>query len=154
MMNVGQICSRDVDLVGPDETVREAARRMLERRVGTLIAVDGDGTPTGLVTDRDLALRTLASGGDPAEMRVGDVITRRVRSIPEHASVDLAVAEMRSGSCRRLAVVDASGKLVGVVSLDDLFQIVAEQMRELSGVLHNVSGLLQRESPHPMKLDW
>ena len=64
-MSVGRICTRYVDLADPEETVQAAARRMLERKVGTVVILDPAKRPVGLLTDRDLVLRVLAQGQDP-----------------------------------------------------------------------------------------
>jgi len=139
-MPVGRICVREVHLAEPGESVLEAARRMRERRVGVLVAVDGLGRPVGLVTDRDLALRVVADGGDPRTTAVGDVMTERPKTVSESTPIESALALMRSGSFRRLPVVNDDGKLVGIVTLDDVLGLLAEEF-ELIG------GLLQREAP-------
>jgi CBS domain-containing protein len=81
-MPAGRICPREVDLAEPGESVPEATRRVRERRVGTLVIVDDAGRPVGLLTDRDLALRVVAAGGDPRATREaaptpGDMQERR-----------------------------------------------------------------------------
>jgi len=143
MLNVGTICSRDVDLVDPDETAREAARRMQARGVGTLLVLDAARKPCGIVTDRDLAVRVLAEGKDPATTCVRDVLSAPVHVVTEGATLDDAVRKMRGARCRRLAVVGGGGELVGIVSLDDVLSIVAEQLRA-------VAGLLESEAPHTL----
>jgi len=141
-MNVGQICSRDVDLVELDESARDAARRMLERQVGTLVVLDKSERPAGIVTDRDLALRVIAAGKAAEATPVGDIVSAPVRSIVEGASLDDAIAMFRDGACRRLPVVDATGRMVGIVSLDDVLETFAEELRR-------IACLLEREAPHP-----
>ena len=61
-MSVGRICNREVDLAEPDESVQIAARRMNSRNVGTLMVLDKDSRPIGILTDRDLAIRVVAKG--------------------------------------------------------------------------------------------
>ncbi len=80
-MSVGRICLREVDLAEPGENVLDAARRMRERRVGTLVILDDAGKPVGLVTDRDLALRVVAAGGDPRATLVGEVMTEHPETV-------------------------------------------------------------------------
>jgi CBS domain-containing protein len=140
-MSVARICLREVDLADATERVLEAARRMRERRVGTLVIVDDAGKPVGVVTDRDLALRVVAAGGDPRTMSVRDVMTAHPRTVSESTPIEAALSLMRSGSFRRLPVVNADGKLVGIVSLDDVLDLLAEEF-ELIG------RLLERQSPH------
>jgi CBS domain-containing protein len=144
MLNVGKICSRDVDLADSDESVYEAAKRMQARRVGTLVVLDDDRRPVGIVTDRDLVLRVLATSKDPETTWVRDVRTSPVYSIAEEATIDDAIGKMRAHRCRRLLVVDRKGALVGIVSLDDVLAILAEQ-------LHGVAALLESEAPHALE---
>ena len=139
-MSVGAICSREVDLIEATETATDAARRMQTRGVGTLIVVDGDERPIGLLTDRDLALRVLAAGKGPATA-VRDIMTVSPEVVSESTPIEAALSLMRSARCRRLPVTDADDKLVGIIALDDILALLAEE-------LEIVGGLLQREAPH------
>ena len=143
MLNVGKICSRDVDLAEKDESVYEAAKRMQSRRVGSLVVLDGARKPCAIVTDRDLVLRVLATSKDPETAWVRDVATTPVHVVRDDATIEDAVRMMRAERCRRLVVVDAEQRLVGIVSLDDVLAIMAEQM-------HAVAALLESEAPHAM----
>jgi CBS domain-containing protein len=139
-MSVGRICLREVDLAEPGESVVEAARRMGERRVGTLVIVDGAGRPVGLVTDRDLAVRVVATGRDPRAISVGEVMTERPQIVSEGTPIESALSLMRSGSFRRLPVVNEDGKLVGILSFDDVLALLAEEFAL-------IGALLAREAP-------
>jgi CBS domain-containing protein len=139
-MSIGRICLREVDLAEPGESVLEAARRMRERRVGTLVILDDAGKPVALVTDRDLVLRVLAAGGDPRAVSVGEVMTANPRTVSESTPIEFALSLMHSGSFRRLPVVNEDGKLVGIVSLDDILGLLAEEFAL-------IGGLLEREAP-------
>jgi CBS domain-containing protein len=144
MLNVGRICSRDVDLAERDESISQAAKRMLARRVGTLVVLDAERRPTGIVTDRDLALRVLATERDPETTWVAEVCTNPVHCISENASIDEAVRMMRAERCRRLAVQDGEDRVVGIVSVDDVIAVLAEQLRA-------VASLLESEAPHALE---
>lgn len=144
MLSVGKICSRDVDLADHDESVAQAAKRMLTRRVGTLIVIDQNRRPSGIVTDRDLALRVLATDKDPETSWVSEVSTTPLHCISEDASIDDAVRAMCAESCRRLAVRDSSERIVGIVSVDDVIAVLAEQLR-------GVAALLESEAPHALE---
>jgi CBS domain-containing protein len=144
MLNVGKICSRDLDLADPDENVGQAARRMLARRVGTLVVLDADRRPIGIVTDRDLTLRVLATNKDPDTAWVSEVFTTPVHTVAEEATIDEAVRIMRTERCRRLLVRDRDGGIVGIVSVDDILALLAEQMR-------GVAALLESEAPHALE---
>ena len=141
-MSVGRICVREVDLADADETVGQAAERMRERGVGTLVILGDAKQPLGIVTDRDLVERVLAAGLDPATTTVGEVMTRDPKTVSEEGSIEGALALMRSGRFRRLPVVDQDDRLVGLLSLDDVLMLLAEEFR-------NVGGSLEREAPPP-----
>jgi CBS domain-containing protein len=126
-MSVGRICLRSVDLADASESVVGAARRMGERGVGTLVVVDQSGRPVGIVTDRDLCLRVLAEGRDVAATRVADVMTATPRTVSEETPIEAALSLMKAGGFRRVPVVDASGALVGILSLDDVLALLAEE---------------------------
>ena len=144
MLNVGKICSRDVDLAESGESAYTAAKRMEARRVGTLVVVDDQRKPCGVVTDRDLVTRVLATGRDPETAWVRDLVSTPVHVVREDGAIEDAVRTMRAERCRRLVVVDAAGRLAGVVSLDDVLAIFAEQMR-------GVAALLESEAPHALE---
>ena len=141
-MSVGRICLRDVDLADGGESALEAAHRMRERRVGTLVVLNQEEQPVGLVTDRDLALRVLAEGRDPRATTVGAVMTANPKTIVEDAPIESALALMKGGGFRRVLVVDRAGKLVGIVSLDDVLALLAEEFAL-------IGRLLERATPHP-----
>jgi len=126
-MSVGRICTRYVDLADSEETVQAAAQRMLERKVGTLVILNPAKRPVGLLTDRDLVLRVVAQGQDPRRTSVGEVMTKDPKTVSEGTPIEQALALMRSGSFRRLPVVDDHGALVGLVSLDDVLSLLAEE---------------------------
>lgn len=139
-MSAGRICSRDVDTASYEETVLEAARRMRERQVGTVIVVD-DMRPVGIVTDRDLAVRVLAGGLDPQHTRVSEVMTPSPTTIGEDESIETALGYMRAGRFRRLPVIGRDGHLLGILALDDVLEQVAQE-------LGDIGRLLKREAPH------
>jgi CBS domain-containing protein len=139
-MSAGVFCTREVDLADADESVRDAAARMRDRNVGTLLVLDDDKMPIGIVTDRDLTVRVLAGGLDGYQTQIGDVMTSVPATISEDTSLDAALGVMRSGPYRRLPVVDAEGRLVGLLSVDDVLDVLADEFRQ-------IGELLQREGP-------
>jgi len=139
-MPVGQICQHVVDQADAEETVREAARRMSQRAVGTLLIVNARKEPVGIITDRDIITRVIASGKDPRTTLVGEVMTAHCTKVREETPIEKALSLMRSGSFRRLPVVDRTGKLIGIVSLDDI-------LLYLSGHLGLIKQLLLAQTP-------
>jgi CBS domain-containing protein len=137
-MSVGRICSRDVDTAGPEETAVDIARRMRERRVGTVVVVDDAAQPMGLV---DLAVRVVAAGREGARTPVTDIMTPMPTAVLEDTSIESALGHMRVGRMRRLPVVNGAGALVGIVTLDDILALLAEEFSL-------IGALLEREAPH------
>jgi CBS domain-containing protein len=134
-MSVRRICYRDVHLADAEETVSVAAERMRSRGVGTLVVVNHVKVPVGIITDRDLVLRVLAPEKDPRTTLLGDVMTPYPKVIAEKAPIERAVALMREGGFRRLPVVNADGALVGIVALDDVLELLAEEFRQIHTLL-------------------
>lgn len=138
-MSVGQICTRDVDLVEPDDTAQVAAERMRACGVGTLMVLDDDSKPIGILTDRDLAVRVVAKGLDPGMTLIRDVMTKSPESVDEDTPIEVAISCMRENRCRRLSVVDESGKLSGIISLDDIVDLLTDELDEIGELLRSES---------------
>lgn len=94
-MTVGHICSREVDLIDADESVQVAADRMNSRNVGTLIVLDEESHPIGMITDRDLALRIVGKARDSIQTLVSEVMTRFPDNVNEETTIELALSKMR-----------------------------------------------------------
>jgi CBS domain-containing protein len=115
---VEQIMTTNPRTVNADDTVLQAAQVMRDNDIGDVIVVD-DGQVTGIVTDRDIAVRAVAEGRDPGSTTVGEIATTGVQAIEPDASVDDALSKMREHDIRRLPIVK-NGRPVGIVSLGDL----------------------------------
>ncbi|MAF65326.1 MAG: hypothetical protein CMJ84_06670 [Planctomycetes bacterium] len=113
------------------ESAREAAQRMRDTHVGSLVVVDGDDRPLGVVTDRDIALHVLPTGLDGARCSVGDCMSGPAITLNSNASLCEASRLMRTSGVRRLPIIDGEGKLVGIVTADDLVAMIARQVQQL-----------------------
>jgi CBS domain-containing protein len=142
-MNAGSFCARNVDTATPQETVLVAARRMNDRNVGSLVIIDEEKRPVGIVTDRDLTLRALAKSLAPATSKINEVMTPKPTVAPQTASLTECVGMMRSGAFRRLPVVDDAGELFGVLTLDDVLEHLADSFNQ-------AAGLIRREGPRAL----
>lgn len=136
-MNAGTICSRVVATAAPGEKVRVAARRMAVNDVGTLVVLDAAGRnqAIGIVTDRDIAIRCVAGDLDPDAANVSQVMTQPVASIDEFASVDTAITRMAVNATRRLIVTGDGQQLVGILSLDDVLEMLAREIGPIGQLL-------------------
>ncbi len=120
---------RPVATVTPEASVREAARRMRERRVAALLVMEGERL-VGIVTERDIVFRVVAEGRDPAAVTVAEIMTRDpVTARPDERAID-ALTKMREGHFRHLPVVDGDGRVVAVVSIRDLYEAVRRGLEE------------------------
>ena len=128
-MRVRDAMSTHVLIVGPHHTVLEAARVMLQRRVGAAIIIDSDLAGPGILTERDV-MRAVAEGADCATTLVSEYMTYDARTASASWDLDTAAREMCRGNFRHLIVVDGD-HMVGVVSMRD---IVGARVREAAGV--------------------
>ena len=138
-MPIGDICTRDVVIAGPDMTVREAARLMAQHHVGNLVVVreqaKGRVVPIGIITDRDIVRNVVAEALDASVFTLGDLGIRELVTARSDQGIFECMQNMRMNGIRRMPVVDQDGRLVGIVSLDDLIQLLAEEMGELGKVI-------------------
>ena len=118
-VKVGDIMTAPAISISPEESVEVAARTLTHYNIGILPVCSADGKLRGLVTDRDLVIRCMASGRDPGQTKVKDIMSARITSVSADMEADAAAGLMGSQQVRRLPVV-ANGKLQGIVSLGDL----------------------------------
>jgi len=134
-MSVGRICTRVVETVTAEDDVVVAARRMKTERVGTLVVLDSEGRPEGILTDRDIALRIVGEIRDPEKTRVSDIMTAPVDAINEDTTIDWALHRMADRGVRRLVVVDDDGVMAGLLSMDDVLALLIEEAEDLGALL-------------------
>lgn len=116
-MQVKEIMTPQVEVIGPEATLQEAAEKMQERKIGILPVCDGDRL-VGMLDDKDVNLR--AVGDDPARTKVQDAMIADVVYCFEDAEVEEAAQLMQEKQLRRLVVLSREKRLAGIVSLSDL----------------------------------
>jgi CBS domain-containing protein len=136
--SIGLICQRDVVTIRESEDLTAAAQRMREEHIGYLIVVEADQLdrslrPVGVLTDRDIVIAVVAKGVDPHTLTVGDVMTRQPVVVTQDSSVRATLQEMRRIGVRRVPIVGARGDLVGMVSIDDILETLAEELGNIAG---------------------
>ena len=122
--SVAEVMNSGVRTVAPDTTLREAAQIMRDADVGDVVVTEA-GRLRGILTDRDIVVRCLAGGGDPDTVRVGEVCSSELVTVPRQSSVKDAVHAMRTATVRRLPVVEGE-EVVGVVTMGDLARAIDE----------------------------
>jgi CBS domain-containing protein len=134
------ICVRLVQVASPEETVRAVAVRMADAGVGTVVVLGEDRRPSGILTDRDVALRCVAQRRDPDATRVGSVMSGPVTCVHESTPIETALARMVGAHARRLVVVDDHERLVGILALDDVLELLAEELTSIGKLLRQRAG--------------
>ena len=132
---ISEICNRDVIIVQRDNTVLEAAKLMRQHHVGDVLVVDehdGIRIPVGIVTDRDLVVEIMAPELDHLVITVGDIMAPGLATVKENTGVFEAIQYMRGKGIRRLPVVNESGALMGILTLDDILELLSEELFELA----------------------
>jgi CBS domain-containing protein len=138
MTTVADVMTRGVRTLGPEDTVVQAAQAMDELNVGVIPVVDGE-TLVGVVTDRDIVVRGVARECEPGTTRLADVMSAHVRCARENADIDEVLSHMAELQIRRMPVVDASQRLVGIVSLGDIAVKDPEDDIEVASSLGGIS---------------
>jgi CBS domain-containing protein len=107
-----------------------AAQRMRDFRVGSVVVMRR-GRAEGILTDRDLVLRVVAEGRDPAGTRAADVMSYLTATVAPGEGIETALGRMREHGVRRLPIVDAAGQVTGLVAADDLIVLLAREISDL-----------------------
>jgi CBS domain-containing protein len=137
-MPIGDVCVRDVVVAERTMTIQEAARLMRQHHVGNLVVIDapnGHRSPTGIVTDRDIVISVVATKLDPAVFTLGDLVMQDLVTAPEDQGIFETIQQMRAHGIRRMPIVNEQDDLVGIVSVDDLVQLLAEELSELGKLI-------------------
>jgi CBS domain-containing protein len=142
IMNIRNICQKNPVTVRRSDELIRAAQLMRERHIGYLVVVepdvaDGSQRPIGVLTDRDIIVTVVAREADPRSLRVGDIMTQQPVTANTTDSIDKAIREMRRVGVRRLPVVGQKGELVGILSLDDVLDVLAGELQNVAGSIRN-----------------
>jgi CBS domain-containing protein len=127
-MQVREAMTKDVRVISPKQTIREAAKTMLDIDAGVLPVGESDKL-VGMITDRDIAVRGVALGKGP-DASVGDVMTTDVKYCFDDQEIDDVTQNMGDNQVRRLPVVNREKRLVGILSLGDVAQAGGQETSE------------------------
>jgi CBS domain-containing protein len=132
-MSLREIARTEVVTTEPSATLVDVARKLDAEDVGSAVVVEDDA-PVGIVTDRDVAIRSVAAGSDPTELTAADVMTDDPATVPMDAGVMEVCDAMAAAAVRRMPVVE-DGRLAGIVTLDDLMVLLSTEMLDLATVV-------------------
>ena len=138
-MQVKEIMTNNPVCATADTNLQEVARMMVDNDCGCIPIVDGEDTkrPTGMLTDRDITIRTVAEGKNPLDLTAGDVMTGDVITVTPEMSVEECGNVMETKQIRRVAVVDKNGACVGMVAQADI--AVKGSERQAADIVQEVS---------------
>lgn len=136
MHKLKDVMSRDVQVIGPDDTLQEAARRMREGDFGMMPVAENDRM-IGAISDRDIAIRAVADGHDP-QTKVRAAMSQGIAWAYEDDAVDKAAKIMSEHQIRRLPVVNRDKRLVGIVALGD-FAVEQRELKPAAKALAEIS---------------
>jgi CBS domain-containing protein len=137
-LTAGEICKRKVTVGYKQTSVVAAAQLMREDHVGSLVVVDdenGSRQVCGMVTDRDIVMSGIATGLDPDPLRLEDIMSERVVTVNEADALPDLMRSMREHGVRRVPVVGLQDELMGIVTMDDVLKILAQEMNALVGAM-------------------
>jgi CBS domain-containing protein len=133
-MTIESLLSRPVATLSRTATCAEAARRMRRQNIGSIV-VEEDGVPIGMVTDRDLAVRVVAEELDAGSVTVAQVMSAFPTFLTPRRDLRAALDAMQEMGVRRLPAVNAKGRVVGMLSLDDVLIELADQLGQVKKLL-------------------
>ncbi|WP_247728650.1 CBS domain-containing protein [Halovivax limisalsi] len=133
-MPVENLARSEVVTAETSADVTDIASRMDDEGVGSVVITDGD-EPTGIVTDRDLAIRVVGEGSDPSELTAEDVMSDDLTTVQESEGFYTAAERMADAGVRRLPVTRDGGDLAGIITADDFTELLADEQAQLSTII-------------------
>jgi CBS domain-containing protein len=133
-MTVYACAQTNVVSVKPDATVQFVAELMKEKNIGCVVVTENH-KPVGIVTDRDIALRGVSLCSDPEEALIERIMSTDILTIRKDAGIFDAIQEMKSAGVRRMPIVDSAGRLVGLLTVDDLIRLLAREMADIARII-------------------
>ncbi len=141
-MPVSDLCSKKLISISPKAMVADAAKMMKNKGVGSLLVMDeGSKRCKGIITDRDITLYAVAEG-ELSDLHVSDVMSRQVATISQKSGLLDVLTKMEKHQLRRIVIVDDDGNSCGILTSDDVVQLLAKEM----GMLGN---LFAKQTVHP-----
>ncbi|MGD8860977.1 MAG: CBS domain-containing protein [Myxococcales bacterium] len=134
-MKIGELCNRTVYVAERMDSAADVARVMREQHVGSVVIVDrrqDRTTPVGIITDRDLTLTVVAENRPATATPIARLMSDDLYSAREDEDVFEVLQHMRAHGVRRVPVVDAADRLLGIFSFDDMVEWTSAQLAELT----------------------
>lgn len=136
-MTVGKFCFREVVVADESSTILEVAKLMRTHHVGNVVVVRRDGElakPVGIITDRDIVVELIATETDYNALMARDLTGGELVTAHEDESLWDSLQKMRSRGIHRLVIVDSKGGLAGILSVDDVLELLADEITMLAKI--------------------
>lgn len=141
-MNTGEVCNREVVVIGKNDSILNAAKLMRHYHVGDVVVVESESdqaerVPVGILTDRDIVVEIVATEIDQDTITIGDSMSYELITAQEEDDILETIKRMRKKGIRRLPVINSNGGLVGILTMDNIIDLIAEQMTDLTCLVAN-----------------
>ncbi|QSQ21477.1 CBS domain-containing protein [Pyxidicoccus parkwayensis] len=136
MKQVKDVMTKEVELISPNDSLKDAAEKMRSLNVGPLPVCDGDRLK-GIITDRDIVVRAVSQGMDPSNTRVSQAMSDEIEYVYEDDDISTAARKMKEEQIRRILVVNRDKRLVGIVALGDIAEALSSD--EAGKTLESIS---------------
>ena len=139
-MFAGEYCNRNVSIIGRGDSIIKAAKLMREHHVGDLLVVEsrnGERAPIGIITDRDIVVEVIAEEADMEAITIEDVMSYKLIIAHENDDLMSTIKRMRMNAIRRIPIVNQAGGLVGILSIDDILDVITEQLMDIDQIIVN-----------------
>ena len=152
-MSISKLCRKEVIMVKPGTMVDRVTKLMEEKNVGSVI-VSEEGTDWknlgmkgakefGIVTDRDIAIKIINYRLDPSKTPVDSIMTKKnLIVLREDTGLSEALEQVKDAAVRRFPVVDSEGNLKGIITIDDIIQLLGKELANIANVLKNEGPIL------------
>lgn len=153
-MLAGEYCNRNVTVVSKQDSIVKAAKIMRESHVGDVLVCesrDGDRIPVGILTDRDIVIEVVAKEIDPDLLVIDDVMSFKLVTAHEDDDLMSVIKRMRINGVRRIPIVNKKNALIGILSADDILEVVSEQLLDLEKIIENEYKKEQKERPSSLR---
>ncbi|RKH05133.1 CBS domain-containing protein [Corallococcus sp. CA053C] len=139
-MSLARFCRKTVAVIQSTQSVAEAAEQMRGRHVGALVVVEDELRPVGMLTDRDIVTRVVAERKDARAVPVSDVMSPRLAVAHVDDTLDQTLFAFKKLGVRRLPIVDELGRMVGLVSIDDVLVLLSAELDQTAAAVRENQG--------------
>ena len=149
-MSIGDVCNRDVVIADRSDSILDAVRLMRKYHVGDVVVVEekeGHRRPVGILTDRDIVIELLAAGVDLGALTISDAMSFDLLTLRESDDLMDGIERMQQRGVRRAPVVDERDALVGILTVDDVIDLISEQLWSVTKLIGRERSSEERRRP-------